>query len=495
MFSTKKNNHRERVYLGAPEAEAESSDFARQQLKIVFEDFLDLAEQLDAEKFILLGRKGSGKSAFARYHYERAKSEANFFCSFVNKENFAFEATIQAAKSSGENFPREALFKWVILTRLIDLYTSNETFKESRYYKNLKEFLKKNRGFVDIDNDQVASIRKSGSFEVGVEKLQRIFRGSKKSELETNLTKAPFYKIIKPLETALTEALREEIEYKQQNEYVLFFDDLDIGFKAHEETDIEALLALIRTAREYNNTIFQDIGPRIKLVILLRDDIADALARAGADANKMLKSYGVTIDWYQELLLKIGKNEKELAIRKFINRRIAEAFNQCNMAVDRDDPWGSLCMVDFKSVLDLTLYRPRDLLLFFLPLEKHNFNYPLDSEAIKQLEKKYISSFVEEVRNEMWAFYKPQEFEYLFSSLKVVKTGCTWETLHKEIEQKCPTVNAKNAIKLLLDYSFLGHKSSEKDLHFKFRERDSFKYEPNNLLILQKALLKHFNPR
>ena len=51
-----------KVFLGSPEAEAEATSNSRMPLTEVYEDFHDLLEGLSGEKFIIVGRKGSGKS-------------------------------------------------------------------------------------------------------------------------------------------------------------------------------------------------------------------------------------------------------------------------------------------------------------------------------------------------------------------------------------------------------------------------------------------------
>lgn len=55
------------VFLGAPEAEAEATATSRMPLVEVYEDFHQLLDGLSGEKFIVIGRKGAGKSAFAEY--------------------------------------------------------------------------------------------------------------------------------------------------------------------------------------------------------------------------------------------------------------------------------------------------------------------------------------------------------------------------------------------------------------------------------------------
>jgi len=57
-----KSKKKESIYLGSPEAEADANPNSRIPLSEVYEDFHQLLPQLMHEKFIVVGRKGSGKA-------------------------------------------------------------------------------------------------------------------------------------------------------------------------------------------------------------------------------------------------------------------------------------------------------------------------------------------------------------------------------------------------------------------------------------------------
>lgn len=77
-----------------------------------------------------------------------------------------------------------------------------------------------------------------------------------------------------------------------------------------------------------------------------------------------------------------------------------------------EKPWESLKANDdsfthssFKYVIDHTLIRPRDLILFFKPLSKLKLPIPLNKNDISILLGKYSVEFVKELRNELAAHY------------------------------------------------------------------------------------------
>lgn len=61
----------ENFFIGSPEAESEAT-ITPITLDQFFEDYLDILRQLNNEKFIVLGRKGSGKSAIGEHMFALA---------------------------------------------------------------------------------------------------------------------------------------------------------------------------------------------------------------------------------------------------------------------------------------------------------------------------------------------------------------------------------------------------------------------------------------
>ncbi len=107
--------------IGVPEAEAEATT-ASIKLGTIFFDYLDVLEQLNNEKFIVLGRKGTGKSAIGEYILTLAQGDANLFCNFIKKDDIDIEKIVQTGKQEGFDIERGLLYKWIILTKFISLF-------------------------------------------------------------------------------------------------------------------------------------------------------------------------------------------------------------------------------------------------------------------------------------------------------------------------------------------------------------------------------------
>ena len=154
-------NHRvttKDLYIGKPEAEAENI-MHNGRVKPFFEDFLHIDKQVnDNGCFIIAGRKGSGKSAYAvQLQTQAEKTNSKLFCELIKKDEFDLEAAMQSLSSSVD-LKYEALFEWIILTRLVKLVINSKEGQHVSQVKALREFYRKNAGMVEINKYVVAEI-------------------------------------------------------------------------------------------------------------------------------------------------------------------------------------------------------------------------------------------------------------------------------------------------------------------------------------------------
>lgn len=456
--------------IGSPEAEAEATN-AQIKLEVLFEDYLDVVSQLDNEKFIILGRKGCGKTAIGEYIYRMSLQEPNVFCKFVKKSDVDIEYLVQIGKNLGVTLEYQALYKWVVLTQLITLFFENEKLKSNSRLENLKKFIERNRGFVDIDKNQVSEIVKNKGWEIRIEYLNRIFD----HKISTKESKAPFYKIIPYLEEAVIKVMKDDSE----NSYFLIFDDLDVGFNANSNESIETTIGLLRTSRYYNNDVFGRNELDSKIILLLRDDISRALMY-NADTAKMLSSYSIKLDWYEDCF---RDNELRIKLRKFINKRISKNFIMKGIIVnDKNDPWKSFVdenqfsgsKTGFKYVLDQTFYRPRDLIVFFRDISDLQFELPISKGDLDILKKKYASEALNELTNELSLIFSKNDIQCIWSALRYFnnRSRFSYDELKEKLQINNISVDVDEVINNLFDYSIIGNISDKNKVSFKFREKD-----------------------
>lgn len=470
-------------FIGAPEAEGESTFKSKIKLGEMFCDFLNIFPELASEKFIVSGRKGSGKSAIAEYILYSANNDANVFCEFVKTRDLDIQRIIQIGRDKDLNIEGKLLYEWIILTKLIKSFTEDQSVQGRKEFRDLSIFLKRNSGLVDIKSYEIYDIIRDKSFEVNIEYLNRAFNSVFKRSLGIKEHKAPFYKIIPNLKDIVIKLLQDTVV--EGNEYFLIFDDLDIGFKEKDSESIDALVDLLRVTKDYNIDYFGKNSLNAGIVILIRDDIKRIIinnAEDNADTAKIFTSYEIPLIWYEHAMFK--NDENSVGLKKMINKRIAANFELEKLSYYIEDPWASLIGHDqrynessFKYIIDYTFFRPRDLILFFKPLPTQAFKIPLSFENVSVLLKLYVKELVQEIKNELSALFDQEDIKVIFSALSNLKKiqPLSKQIIIDEFEKLSLSYDAESTIKHLFNYSIIGNiehlESGATKVVFKHREK------------------------
>ena len=494
------------IYLGAPEAEAEATSTARMPLFDVYEDYHGLFNELSHEKFIVLGRKGCGKTAFAEYVLSLSKNDPNLFAAFIKQGDTNLEHIVQMGKELGHPVERENLFKWVILTRILKLFSENQAIQNNKEYNLLLQFLKKNSGYIDLRETEIKELIKRNGFEVNIEYFRRFFTSKLNRGFEIRSEKAPFYKLLPHLEEVIKIVLTSKEERENNNSYVIFFDDLDIGLLFSDQEKIRSLISLLRISKYINNELFGKNNIPSKAVVLLRDDIAGSISGYDADTAKIFSSYSCKINWYQYEYAKEGE-ENKLNIKRFINKRIAFCLDKNKREYNKNDPWVSLVedfggkSSSFKYVLEHTLFRPRDLILLFKPLSEFEYNIPLKRYDINNLIGKYAREFLQELKNELSYFYTNDQILMIINALQEMNEvgNCSFKVAYDAVKNNCLDVDSEELLGRLFDRSIIGNVTAEGHAYFKFRETEKdpepYSIDKNKLIKLQNAMRVYFSPK
>lgn len=463
-------------FIGAPEAEAESTHSSKIQLNEIFEDFFDVLPKLQTEKFIISGRKGNGKTAIAEHIHYLCNNEHDYFCDFIRKADIDIEKITQLTKESDIGVSQELLIEWIILINIVKQLVKNQGIENQREINDLNVFLRKNSGFVEIKSNQIEEVIQSKGWEINVEYFRRYLTAKFGNKFDIKSGKAPFYKLIPHLKETVRELFKNTIN--RDNHYILIFDDLDIGFNTTNKNNIKTILNIIRVVKDYNISFFGKEGISAKIILLLREDISRVLLNEDADTAKIFSSYEIPLNWYEHQ--RIYKQENQLKLKQFINKRIALNFTQNGLAFNEVDPWSSLISDDegyskssFKYVIDHTLLRPRDLILFFKPLPELKFSIPLNKSDINTLLGKYSVEFVKELRNELTAHYSSENINSIFNAFNnCVQEPVSYKYFIDELNKFGFNENVDSLLNLLFDLSIIGNVTEDNKTYFKHWEQD-----------------------
>lgn len=488
-------------HIGSPEAEAENTLNSIIQLDDVFEDYLGVINKLQSEKFIISGRKGCGKSAIAERIYSISRDNSLYFCDFIKKGDIDIEKITQISNIKDLFITQELIIEWILLIKFVNQLVSNEAISSQKEIQDLKIFLRKNSGFVDIKSHQIEEILQSQGWEINVDYFKRFLSAKFGNRFDIKSGKAPFYKLLPHLKATIKELLLTTLN--KDNFYILIFDDLDIGFNSKDENNIKTLLNILRIVKEYNISFFGKEGLNAKIILLLRDDISRVLINKDADTAKLFSSYEIPLIWYNHI--NVYKNEEEILIKKFINKRIEHNFEKNEFEYDKDKPWESLIQSDasynhssFKYIVDHTLIRPRDLILFFKPLPEMKFQIPLSKSDVNTLLGKYSIEFVKELKNELAAHYSPTQIDSIFNALyNSTNEDVTFGFIENELKNNGFNENIVQLLELLFDLSIIGNLSLTGKTYFKHWEQDDeiFKFNKYDKIVLHFSLRNYCNRR
>lgn len=472
-------------YFGKPEAEAEFS-MQGQTLIEYFEDFLDVKSKIGEGRFIISGRKGVGKSAIAQHFINAASDPDNdLYTIKISPKDIELNKLIQGLPDVDISL----FFEWSILTKLIKLLIGADLSDTARHISDLKKFYERNSGVVNIANYKIEEM--SLKTEVGIDVFRNKFSGIMARKIkDARLKNAPFYDFIPILREILQEVLAYDI-YKECT-FLLEFDELDVDFKVRRDSD--KILKLIRVAREYNTNYFKN-SP-FKLLIFIRDDIKDYMS--SSDKTKLFDSYEYNISWYNyDTHI---RDEKEILLRKFINKRIQTNFDRLGLTYNRQDPWSSLFdprerkdgKTLFEYILDYTFYRPRDFVNLLSPLGQLEYNYPLNGSAVTTLINKMAQCTMGDVEDELSILYERDYIQSIKRLLRDIAVSHPPVSYTKIIEIFKNNGVDIDVLDVLIDYDII-ILSKNGNFHHKYREHKIEDKVENYEFSLHKAIYVYFS--
>ncbi|HAS6227578.1 TPA: hypothetical protein I7179_03790 [Vibrio vulnificus] len=480
----KKSKGSNKIDLGVLEAEGEAIASSSVKLSDVFFDDLEVIEKLNSQRFVVVGRKGAGKSALANFIYTSMNEEPTAQCRIIKHDSIERELKLQGLESSsvlGLDF-----YKWLVMVNLIDLLVKHESvFEDLKSFDKLKEFLEVNRGGVRITEQKLTgseltkSLGSEATFGVDAKPLKSFMKVNGMTSIK-NLRNSPtIYEILSDLEKVIGKLLLCAKNSNNDNNYCLIFDDLDIGFKVSKKESVDNLICLLRATKEIN-AAWNSFN--FKCIVLLRDDVERLLVGMESDLNKYFGSYGVPLNWYTQ-----GEEAPEL--KSFIERRISRAFKEVQGVENAN--WLNLTNSPFKEVLDRTFCRPRDLIAYFSPLAEREYSYPLTKEETDKLVVNFGSYVREEFKSELSSFYTDREIDVILSTLStILKTEPTVGEIIPKLREA--EIDAEKVLEDLYERSFIGMRNDKGHVFFKYKYLPHHTFGDELKLSEDQKLLVHF---
>lgn len=407
---------------------------------------------LNPDKFLLLGRKGSGKSILAEYIAKKSQIESTtWFCEVISyKELNLNELKYLKTENVSPNEYTE-IWHWITLIAIAKQILKDESLSSDVNIKKLEGFFKINYGSTKIDTNKLVQITKNNQIQGGI--LKGIFSIGGTHAVSKSYETGSYLDFIEDLENTVLAILRNTM-----NKFTIIFDELDDKFK-NEEMYKAIIISLVKNTARFNRKLFsQEID--CKTIVLIRTDIFNLLN--DPDLNKIYVDNSVEIDWgnlvdkYSPLLLMIYNK-----IRKSLPSMQNKSDTDIYYLMFPGNINGRSME---ESLLGRTFFRPRDIITYFnLIARDYGRSEKFEWFHFTKKEADYSAYFLREIRNELCGHYVE---EIITESLRLLTQFKKVEFEYDELEEfyqlnkerLFKTIVLDEALALLFNFGAIGNK-------------------------------------
>ncbi len=389
------------LYLGENDGKKESvykTDFEK-----FFIDIDKIFEKIQEDKyFLVLGRKGSGKTFLGQYVKKIAESDPLHFCDVSSYKDFKFQELIQL--QSGDITPNEyyEIWRWLILLDLAKLSLQDEGIPDSESKEKLSRFFAENYNTIDIDAKKVVEITKNEKIRGGF--LKSFAEASNGKKIE----EGSYLNYIDSLEEIVIKLLSES-----KSKYTIIYDELDDRFR-NDDYYKNSIISLLKAADHINLKILEN-GMKSKVIILLRNDIFSTFN--DPDLNKIKHINSINITWGDKVSI-------DSPLIKMIILK-AKKSSVLLSALSDLDVFNKLFPNDInyispeRFILERSFFRPRDVITILnLIIEKYPNSGYFGWKSFADVKKEYSEYLLDEVRNEMYGHFDDKQIDNIFRLLK-----------------------------------------------------------------------------
>ncbi|KEI09283.1 hypothetical protein Z957_05090 [Clostridium sp. K25] len=370
-------------------------------------------------KFIITGRKGTGKTILGRY-VEKTYNKKGIKCKMFNKNELALIKLIEKSNDKLNSDEIIPFFKWFIYWEIYNLLINkqnklgnkpfrklNSKFKLHLYIKKLKKIYNERypRGNFEF-NEMFISNENLTNVELAIDNILKVkpkLSGFFKKTQNITNKKKDFYKVLSEVEELIVKCLKYQ-------DVVILLDDLDELNIDSSSSSLESIKKLIEAFKDIN-TLFLDKDLKdSKCIILLRSDILYTLNKYSANLNKIIIDNTVELYW----ITKEEKSpEKHIIIDMLFNK--IKYYSHEYRQLDNKLLYEKLFPKDIsgssalKFLIDNSFGRPRDIISYLDIMAKR---YP-DKTTFKQYmfrecAQQYSQRFLQELQNELHMHLDPE---------------------------------------------------------------------------------------
>lgn len=423
-----------------------------------FQNHESLSEIEDFNKFIVLGRKGTGKTAiFKKVLNVRDYKTFSFGHTFSDYPWHYHDKQVKIGVPDFDKFTHS--WKYLILLSLSKILLNQDQslpYNEQslEHLAKIESFIVDTYGTRDPDVTQIFTpskklkILQNFKIDLGILEGQITPEGIPMENLpvivqEVNLNLVQF--IIESLNPA--------------NRYYILFDQLDLGFDPTNPDYNCRVIGLLLAAKEINH-FAKENGKKLSIIVFLRDDIYNALKFE--DKNKLTQSASTFIEW------DISGSH---TLKDLIEKRFTELLRESpEEQVKWEDVFDETQLMTGKQskynyITDRTFLRPRDAIQFcneIITAHHHNSEKAdlISNKEINDAKIAYSEYFLNELDDEIHKHIPKYE-----NMLEVIKsigyhqfdTDDFKEALEKKKSLFKEDISIYESMKSLFEFSIIGY--------------------------------------
>ncbi len=383
--------------------DADADDLLRE----CFQDHPAYLKAVDFERFLVLGRKGSGKTAiFKRFITDRQSDMLAYGHSFDDYPWQHHDLQAQAGVPEERRYFHS--WKYLVLVGLAKLLLNqdqSQPWSQEAYDSGaaLEDFVVDSYGSRDPDLRQLFSPEKELRFKGA---LRVPFIELSGERLRVRELPVHVQEVNRAIQEHVLTALNPE------NRYYVCFDQLDLGFTTTQPEYAQRLIGLILAARD----LFlagREHGKNLNVIVFLRDDIYQDLQFE--DKNKITENFATYVRW--------SESRGELTLKRLMESRFTTVIGASDGGVTWEDIFDETKEMPsrqkkYRHICDRTFLRPRDMIRFcneVLAVYKTQGGTPdgkFDNAAVHGAREGYSEYLLNELDDEI-AKHAPHYKEYL----------------------------------------------------------------------------------
>jgi hypothetical protein len=470
------------INFGLARAELEAARYPQ----LLTQGFLDnrkaAQELVEGHRFLVLGHKGSGKSAIGEKIRMSSGCNSPQMSQHVLLGDFPFESfgRIMPGKAEAAAARYPTSWSWLLLVLFVDSLCQDQAVHRATDSQLLQagEALRE-MGLLPADNiPRLVRSSSKKSFKVQIPKLLE-FTSEKTwvpEELDLQLIT-----LVRQLKSVVKDA-------DTPNQHILVLDGLD-DILTQRKIQYDSIAALIFEADRLNLEFLQ-AGSHCKIVVLCRTDLFEKLP--GPNKNKLRQDSALELDWYHD-----PRSPENSDLISLMNLR-------ASLSADADiDVFGRFFPKEVNNkpvhhfLLDHTRHTPRDFIQLMNHLKPFFSGRKFTREEILSGIREYSKNyFLPEIRDEMVGYTGGLRFD---TFIRILSSFRDREISYRNLAQECDRVagikeeELQRILSDLFNCSAVGNKSHRHErrgrYYFKYRNRnDSISFD--DTIVVHKGTWK-----